>query len=323
MNDKTTGGKSPFYEKYTGKYKENNKFFKTYGYHVRKDFVKPLKEFFDARFGADASNNEIMEQIVQQYYFSFAHERTYYEKTIVALIHKSELEKENPYIIPLLLSNGFAKNDAGVLNNNKQHKRITAFQFRAYTRRYKDIGIDLKDRIVKRIFNDGYDTNKAKVFYKLKNFNEDSLNDFIVLEIALNNYLDASANGVYAYLQENGVLKENQHVGVVIANSRSEITGIEPFPIVFNWRLNLDFSIDILDIVKLSESDLAKSIEDYNYGLVTVLNPILNFGYSLEKRLVEKDKLIEDMELMLNHEKQERLKIVDAIEKNKTGGNLD
>ena len=310
---------SPFYENYGGTSKKT----KTYGYHVKKDFVKPLKEFLDTRFGADASDNEIMEKIVQEYYFRFAHERTYYEKTIVALIHKSELEKENPEIIPMFVSDRFAKCDKGVLNNDRQDRQITTFQFCAYTRYYEDIDRDLKDRIIKRIFHDGYNTIKGKVFDKMKYFDEDSLNDFIVLEIALNNYLDASANGIYAYLKENGELKENQHVGVVVANTQSEIIEIEAFPIVFNWRLNFDFSIDILDIVKLSESDLAKLINDNNYNLVLVLNPILQFAYSKEKQLIEKDKFIEELEWMLEHAKQERLKILDAIEKNKPDGNVD
>ena len=232
MKNKSDFEDSPFYENYGGTSKT-----KTYGYHVKKDFVKPLKEFLDTRFGADASDNEIMEKIVQEYYFRFAHERTYYEKTIVALIHKSELEKENPEIIPMFVSDRFAKCDKGVLNNDRQDRQITTFQFCAYTRYYEDIDRDLKDRIIKRIFHDGYNTIKGKVFDKMKYFDEDSLNDFIVLEIALNNYLDASSNGIYAYLEENDELKENQHVGVVVANTQSEITEIEAFPIVFNWSI--------------------------------------------------------------------------------------
>lgn len=318
MNDKTTGEQSPFYIEYTGttKYKKN-----TIPFHPKQDFNNDLREFFKIRFGADISDNKIMEEIVHHYYFSFAHERTYYQRTIIALIHKNEINKENPTIFPMLLSPNFARSDNGALSNDKQHKKITTFQFHAYTRWYKDIDIDLKDRIVKRIFNDGYAIDRLNVFDRLKNFDESKLNDFIVLEIALNNYLDTKKNGVYGYLQEDNVLKENQHVGVVIANTHSEIIGIEPFAIAFNWKLNFDFSIDVLDMVKLSESNLARLIDKYNYGLIAVLSPILNFSYSKQKKLAEKDRLIEELESMLEFEKAERLKLVDEINKSEKQSN--
>ena len=301
MNDKKTNKDSPFFVKYTGTTKKT----KTYGYHVRKDFQKPLKEFLDARFGSDASDNEIMEEIVQYYYFSFAHERTYYPKTIVALIHKDSINKPNPTIIPFFVADRFANNDSGGIyydEETKEMKDIISMQFHAWIRRFEDVGTGLKDAIVKRIFNDGYTLHRDRIFKMLNDaeFSIDKFNDFIVLEIPLNNYLDVKQDGVYGYLQENGDLKENQHCGLVFANINSEIVGVDLFPITFNWRLNSDFSIDIIELRKLSQSNLSRLIAKYNEDLVFISQPIILFRTSLEYKLKENERTIEEFEFTLN-----------------------
>lgn len=316
MNDKKTNKDSPFFVKYTGTTKKT----KTYGYHVRKDFQKPLKEFLDARFGSDASDNEIMEEIVQYYYFSFAHERTYYPKTIVALIHKDSINKPNPTIIPFFVADRFANNDSGGIyydEETKEMKDIISMQFHAWIRRFEDVGTGLKDAIVKRIFNDGYTLHRDRIFKMLNDaeFSIDKFNDFIVLEIPLNNYLDVKQDGVYGYLQENGDLKENQHCGLVFANINSEIVGVDLFPITFNWRLNSDFSIDIIELRKLSQSNLSRLIAKYNEDLVFIAQPIILFRTSLEYKLKENERTIEEFEFTLNRLKEDRLKILDAIDR--------
>lgn len=316
MNDKKTNKDSPFFVKYTGTTKKT----KTYGYHVRKDFQKPLKEFLDARFGSDASDNEIMEEIVQYYYFSFAHERTYYPKTIVALIHKDSINKPNPTIIPFFVADRFANNDSGGIyydEETKEMKDIISMQFHAWIRRFEDVGTGLKDAIVKRIFNDGYNLHRDRIFKMLNDaeFSIDKFNDFIVLEIPLNNYLDVKQDGVYGYLQENGDLKENQHCGLVFANINSEIVGVDLFPITFNWRLNSDFSIDIIELRKLSQSNLSRLIAKYNEDLVFIAQPIILFRTSLEYKLKENERTIEEFEFTLNRLKEDRLKILDAIDR--------
>ena len=316
MDNEKRIGKSPFYDEYTGTTKKT----KTYGYHVRKDFQKPLKEFLTARFGADASDNEIMEDIVQYYYFSFAHERTYYPKTLVALIHKDEINKPKPKIIPFFIADGFAENDNGDIaydNETKEIRNMISMQFNAWIRRFEDADNGLKDSIVKRIFNDGYTLHKDKVFKMLNDadFSQDKFNDFIVLQIPLNNYLDVEQDGVYGFLKEDGFLKENQHCGLVFANVNSEIVGVDLFPITFNWRLNSDFSIDIIDICKLSQKDLAFLISRYNESLVFVAQPLIAFKTSLEFKLEENERTIEEFEFTLEKLKEDRLKILDAIDR--------
>ena len=203
---------SPFFVKYTGIIKGT----KTYGYHVKKDFENHLKQFLDARFGSDASDTEIMEQIVSDYYFRYAHERTYYRKTIVVLIHKSEINSANPTLIPMMVLDRCVKdykNDI-LIDEDVIADKGALIECVAVLESFKNVGAELQKNIVSIIFNDGYDVTGYDVFQKLKNFNEDSLEDFFVLEIPLNNYLDAYLNGIYCYENSDvtGGAVESKHV---------------------------------------------------------------------------------------------------------------
>lgn len=305
--------KSPFYVEYGGISKGT----KTYGYHVKKEFVKPLKEFIDVRFPAGASDSEIMEQIVADYYFRYALDRNYYEKSITILMPKEDLNKPNPRLFPALVNDRYANCEHGELNIDNETKKMVSYHFKAYTSEFKDADSNIKESILKAFFDDSYYVHKEDVFDAFGEiYNKDSFNNFVVIEISLNNYLDAKKDGVYGYLKEDDTLKENQHCGIAVVNSKSEIVDAEPFVITYNWKLNPDFSIDILDMVKLSDNDLARLIADYNLGLVGVLNQMLNSNYSLEKKLDEKDKLIDELEFVLEQTKKERLEILDVIKDN-------
>ena len=79
--------------------------------------------------------------------------------------------------------------------------------------------------------------------------------------------------------------------------------------------MNSDFSIDIIDICKLSQKDLAFLISRYNESLVFVAQPLIAFKTSLEFKLEENERTIEEFEFTLEKLKEDRLKILDAIDR--------
>jgi hypothetical protein len=298
MKNENSSKDSPFYVEYAGTTKGT----KTYGYHVRKDFEKPLKEFLDARFGG-LSDNEVMEQLVYDYYFRFAHDRTYYGKTIIALMHEKELAAVNPKIIPMYVANRFPRNskydeyiDGEIIHNYK------VMQYIAFIDKFEDATDVVKKNIVYTIFNDGFEIDKYDVFDKLKNFNEDSLKEFFVLEIPLNNYLDAEKNGIYCFedTDNNEDAVEHMHVGLAIVKGNDKYIEVNPFPMIYAWSLE-HFEVIPHIVSRVSLKDLHYYCQKFN----TMLNMVVRFS--------EIENLGVDFKISENRREQAKLR--DALTK--------
>lgn len=310
-NNEFTFENSPFFVEYTGetKYKKNGetKYTKTYGYHVRRDFEKPLKEFFDARFGG-LSDGAIMEQIVYDHYFRYAHERNYCGKTIVALIHEKQLASANPDLIPLLVLDRFVKdNENGVLIDDEMINNYEIMEYIGFAELFKDVNADLKKDMVDIIYNDGFAMNGFDVFQDMKDFNENTLKNFFVLEIPLNNFLDAELNGVYCYENDDGGAVESMHVGVAIVKDNEKHIKANPIPIIYAWSLENDFKIKIHVISRIDLDELHKLAIKYNQTIFTALKffEIANFGdeYKLKENRQKQAKLQDELELLKQQEK--------------------
>lgn len=299
---------SPFYVKYTGITKGT----KTYGYHVKKDFENHLKQFLDARFGSDASDTEIMEQIVSDYYFRYAHERTYYRKTIIALIDKKELESANPTIIPMFVLNRFVKdykNDV-LIDEDVIVEKGGLIECVAIAEPFKNVGAELQKDIVSLIVSDGFDVTGYDVFQRMKDFNQNTLKDFFVLEIPLNNYLDAYLNGVYCFEDVNsGNAVESMHVGLGMVVDTADNVDASPIPIVYRWNLENDFSIHAENMVisKISLDTLHELCKRYHQVMFTGLKFFEMYNFNDEVKLQEnrqkQAKLQDELDMLKQQEK--------------------
>ena len=298
---------SPFFVEYKGKKTRN----KGFTFHPRTDADGDLKKFFNERFG-DISNGEILEQIVYDYYFRFAHDRTYYERTIVALIHKDELKlKNNPTIFPLLVLNRFTKdNEHDILIDEEIIANYDLMQYVAYYDLFNDVSADMKKEITDVIYNDAFSISGFNAFQDLKNFNEDTLKNFFVIEIPLNNYLDEKLNGVYCY-QDNdadGGAIESLHVGLAIAKDNDKDVNATPIPIIYVWSLKEDFNINIHLVEKIDIDHLQRQCQRYNVGMFAVLKffEIANYGYEdkLSKNKQEQRRLQEKMDELKQQEQE-------------------
>lgn len=301
---------SPFYIEYTGKTKVNGKWIKTYGYHVKEDFNKPLKEFLDERFGADASDSAIIEQIVYDYYFRYAHYQTYYGKTIVALMHKKQLNSANPRFIPLFVLDRFVRDNEDNLIDEQEIDKEPINEFIAWNKPFKDIDADLEKKIVSLIVNEGFDIDGYQVFQELKGFDADRLKDFYVLEIPLNNHLDVKRNGVFCFETDDGVVVENMHVGVAIVK---DSTNESQFVLVYRWNLNDAFDVDIYNCVisKVSLSTFESLCEKYNYVMCVVLNLFKRTDFSVDFKLKENRKNQDELKAQLEDLKQQEQMYLD------------
>ena len=310
--EKEIKNKSPFYVEYTGTTKNT----KTYGYHVRKDFEKPLKEFFDIRFGSDAKDTEIMEYIIQDFYFRYAHERNSYGKTILAIMHKDEFKSAKPKIIPLTIIDRFPKdNEHGVIIDDEMIDNYNIMQFIAYNTKFSDVDSQIESKIINQIFDDGFQTIKYKTFDKLKELNKDKLKDFFVLEIPLNNYLDSENNGVYCFIDDNIVIDEMLHIGLAIVKDNDKDVNANPFPIIYFWKLSDSFEIEVLQILKMELRELEIFCEKRNFGMLSVLNffNISEFGVDYKLKQNRKEQAILDYKLkQLKIQEQELIGIKDA-----------
>ena len=88
----------------------------TIAYHPTKEFKKILDKFFDNKFG-DASDNEIMDQIVKDYFYRYSHEKGFYGKTLIALVSTKDLDEMHERnnldalrIVPIVVLDRYAKN---------------------------------------------------------------------------------------------------------------------------------------------------------------------------------------------------------------------
>lgn len=300
---------SPFYVKYNGttNYKKN-----TIAFHPKQDFNKHLREFFKSRFGDDAKDGEILEQIISDYYFRYAHERIYYGKTIVALMHEKHLASANPTIIPMMVLDRFVKDykhnkiiDENVITNN----RSPLIDCVAVMESFKDVDDELQKKLVSTIFSDGFESSGYSIFQEMKNFNEDRLNEFIVFEIPLNNYLDAYLNGVYCYEDDiTGDAVESMHVGLGIVLDDVKDGDATPIPLIYRWSLESDFGVDALStlVSKVSLDELHELCQKYHQIMFAGLKFFEMYNFKDKDRLKEnrqkQAKLQDELELLKQQE---------------------
>lgn len=127
-------------------------------------------------------------------------------------------------------------------------------------------------------------------------------NDIIVLEIPLNNNLDAVFNGFYCYENLDGTPNENMHVGINIAQIDSVDFQVDAFPIIYYWYLDENYNVKIQDIFKINKDDLANLLYRYSDDssiMFNVLNSLIEIGTGYEIRLKE--------EIIHNNELQKKL----------------
>jgi len=302
MRIKSNFENSPFYVEYNGttNYKKN-----TIAFHPKQDFNKDLRDFFKLRFGDAAKDGEILEYILSDYYFRYAHSTKSYGKSILALIHKKEVASDNPMIVPIGMLDRYPKDKYDTIIDEEIIANYEVMEYVAYPRKYKDTDAEIQEAIVKTIFSDGFAIKRYDVFNEIKNFNEDTLKDFFVLEIPLNNYLDYKNNGVYSYIDKHtGDNIESLHVGLSVTNSNVEDNEAIPIPIIYVWSLNEDFDIDIHEISKVSFSELELLCQRYNVAMFMHL------------KLFEIANVDEDFKLNeIRHEKRKLQEQLDSLDK--------
>lgn len=298
---------SPFFVEDTGN--KSNKI--TIAYHPTKEFKKTLLDFKKIRC-ADLTNSDYIDRIVKSYYFKYAHERKSYGKTIVALIYKKQLASDKPTFIPMFVRDRYPKDKYDVIIDEDIIAGYGVMEYIAPIRKFADADNDTKTRIVKTIFSDAFSFDEYDVFKKLKNFNEDTLKDFFVLEIPLNNYLDTNIGGVYCYHDIiTGAGLESLHVGLAMSNSNVKDNDAIPIPIIYSWKLKEDFSVEVYSIIKSSLRELERQCQKYNVEMFVHLKlfEITNISDDFKLREIkqrkrelqeEMDRLDEQEQLLLN-----------------------
>lgn len=311
MNDKNTSKNSPFYVESTGAVVKSS----GYNFRPKKSIFEDVDKFFKSRFG-DISKSQIMEQVVYDYYFRYAHERTYYERTIVALIHKKEMASENPTIVPLFVLNRFPKdNENDVIIDEELIENYDLMQYIAWSDKFEDVSYHMQKDIVKLIFEDGFNIKGYDVFKDLKNFNEDSLKDFFVLEIPLNNYLDAKLDGVYCFEDthnENRAV-EYMHVGLAIVKDNDKDVNATPIPLIYAWSLVNGFEVEVNALSRINLDELTDLCQRYNPLMFAVLKffEIANFGF--EDKLKKNRQQQRQKEKELEKLRQQEQELLDCM----------
>ena len=314
MNDKNTSRTSPFYVEYTGKTKANGKWIKTYGYHVKEDFEKPLKEFFNARFGG-LSDGAIMEQIVYDYYFRYAHIQQSYGKTIIALFPKDELASENPQIFRMFVLDRLAIDSENNLLSEDMIANNPILEHMAFIKSFSDCSADVKKGIFDELLNIGYEHDGYDVLKRIKHLDEDSLNDtFVVVEIPLNNHLDVKRNGVYCYENDNGDAVESVHVGLaIVKDNTADIDS--PMILVYAWSLKDNFDIEVGVISRVDLDTFEELCQKYNYVMCVVLKEFKRTGLNIDFKLRENKHKQEKLQAELDVLKQEEMMFLELQER--------
>ena len=301
MVNENTSKNSPFYAEYNGTTKGT----KTYGYHVRKDFEKPLKEFFDARFG-DATDSAIIEQIVHDYYFRYAHEQQSYGKTIIALLPKDESNGKE--ILPLLVLDRLPIDSENNLISQDMIANNPMLEYVAFIKSFKDCSDTVKKGIFDKLVNIGFEFDGYSTLKNLKHVDEDKLDtNFFIVEIPLNNHLDVKRNGVYCHENDNGDAVESMHVGLAIVKDNGADIIDAPMILVYSWRLkeNLEIFVNVISIIGLN--DFEELCQKYNYSMHVVLREFKRTDFSVDFRLAEnkqkQDKLKAKLQVLIDEQK--------------------
>lgn len=320
MNDEMNKHKSPF-----AKYDDGAKTRKPLTYAPSEDFKRTFLKFIDKRFNSVSSAIDLM---VKDYIFKYAFEsKGYYEKTIVCVLSKGEIhhaleddayepvdyERFKDFPLPIhkvgiLNRHAKSKFDDEVVDNEmvENYELIAAL---VHDKSYGDVDLITKDFV--------YNNYTHSFLHSLEE-------DAIVLEIALNNNLDANFNDVYCFENDDGTFDENKHVGVNIVNLGATEFHVDAFPIIYYWSLDQDFNVVIQDIFKITNDDLVKLVHKYceDMGdLFTILDKLIEIGTGYEIRLKEELEHKKELERKLYNSEQRIKRLRKAIDIDKKVNN--
>ena len=324
MNNKTNNEKSPFDKTYGGTSHGN-----AITYNPTKEFSKILLEFIKDNF--DGNKSLAMDTMVKDYFFRYAYKtKGYYEKTIVSTLSKGDIHHalEDDAFEPINYErfknypldvhyvgylDRYAKSnyngDDFIYLDDEMINHYSMIGALAYDKPYKDLDPTMQDYIEKSV--DFY-------FFYYHN----SYDDAIVLEMALNNNLDANFGGVYCFENYDGTPNKNKHVGVNIVNlSKDSIDfHVDAFPIIYYWYLDQDFNVKIEKITKITNDELEKLIHKYAFediGIIGNLNQLIAIGTGYEIRLKEELKHKRELEQQLWDSEQRIKRLQKSIDMDK------
>lgn len=329
MENKTNNLNSPFAKTYDG-----SKHVAPISYAPNDEFKKTLLKFMDNHFGKDLSVSAKMDIIVKDYFFRYAYEtKGYYERTIVCTLSKGNLHyaleddayepidyerfKNFPIDINMIgVLNRYVKSKYGdgdfIYLDSEMIDDYSMIGALAYDIRYKDLDQTTKNYVSNR---DGGFGHYDGFYYDLP-YDEDA----IVLELNLNNFLDANFNGIYCFENTDGTPQKDLHVGVNIVNLGSTDFHVDAFPIIYYWYLDQDFNVKIKSIFKINKDDLEKLIHKYAFddiGVVGNLNQLIAIGTGYEIRLKEELKKKQELEQKLWDSEQRIKRLKKSIEMEK------
>ena len=329
MENKTNNMNSPFAKTYDGSTHGN-----VISYAPNGEFKKTLLKFMDNHFGKDLSVSEKMDIIVKDYFFRYAYEtKGYYERTIVCALSKGNLhyaledDAYEPINYEKFKNFPIEINEVGVLNRYVKSKfgdgefiylddemidDYSMIGALAYDIRYNDL--DQTTKVYVHKSNCGGFGSYDGYYFDVP-FDEDA----IILELNLNNILDANFNGIYCYENTDGTPKKDWHVGINIVNLSSDSIDfhVDAFPILYYWSLDKDFNVKIECIFKINSDDLEKLINKYAYDDINVignLNQLIAIGTGFEIRLKEELKHKQELEQQLYDSEQRIKRLKKSIE---------
>ena len=312
---------SPFAKSYDGA-KHNE----TISYAPNGEFKKILLKFMDVHFGKELSNNQRMDIIVKDYFFRYAYEsKGYYERTLICVLSKGNIhngledDAYEPIDYERFKNFHLMVDDVGVLNryaksnfgdkdfiylDDEMINNYSMIGALAYDKAYKDLDPTMKNYV--------YENHKS-IYHSLED-------DAIVLELNLNNLLDANFNGIYCYENTDGTPKKDWHVGINIVNLSSTDFHVDAFPILYYWSLDKDFNVKIERIFKINSDDLENLINKYAYddiGVIGNLNQLIAIGTGYEIRLKDELKHKQELEQQLYDSEQRIKRLMKSIEMEK------
>lgn len=301
MNKQAKYEKSPFATKKYGGTKHGN----TITYNPQKEFKDILTQFIKDKFDDDITISGALDLIIKDYFFRYAYKnKGYYNKTVIALTYEHSIVNglENDYgeLVDFERFKDFHLDirNIGVLDRYAKTKYSDAFLDEDLIDNYELVGALVCDNKFKNVDNTIQEWIKLNWIDPVT-YDE---NDIIVLEIPLNNNLDAVFNGFYCYENLDGTPNENMHVGINIAQIDSVDFQVDAFPIIYYWYLDENYNVKIQDIFKINKDDLANLLYRYSDDssiMFNVLNSLIEIGTGYEIRLKE--------EIIHNNELQKKL----------------
>ena len=274
---------SPFYVKYNKKMEDKS-------FKMEKDMLLALKKHFKAKYHDDIENVEhgkfrfgkYIRKTLGEYLQRQCSESNMFKKSLFALISMDSLQNsDNPIISPLFITNPSGNYNTGSVGKYS----LTSHQVH-------DVPLDeFKMKLMH------WSDQLQQVFKnRLKEFNT-STDGVYVLEMALNNLLDTYHDGVYSKSSD-----AYTHTGVNLI-----ITLFGVYGVVYDWRLNYDFSIEIIAINVYNQ----ETILDKVFGYDELYKMYSSYFKIHSKHFLE----LESLEKQLANKINERLAMDDEISK--------